>query len=206
MNEVWVSFPLLSQGFLAPVHSDIRLADLKHAGTIARLYDDGVLLDAAQLPGAFFGKYRDKPVGTLPDFFLAGGYYCVSAACAGLLGQFQLGSGTLFPVPFFDYDRATAVEGSFFLLANLERKEVLNPGHSIGVRRTYQGYDIWSPPVGAKKDGQVAVNDIDQVNADLWIDPRLQLSLFFRGELVHAMRADGLKVFPLMRCTVVAAG
>ncbi len=70
---------------------------------------------------------------------LAAGAVVVSAACADILRQFDLGHSSLYPIKLFQHDRGTPVEGEYFCLNIGERKDAFLPELSRGSRPSAPG-------------------------------------------------------------------
>ncbi|WP_048649556.1 imm11 family protein [Nitratireductor soli] len=200
-DEAWVSFPVLESSFMPGIESDLTRSDLKHSAAIAKRYEKGEVLDPDELPKKYFGRYKDKLLKGLPDFFYANGFFAVSAKCADILRKFNLGRAQLCPVTVYQNDGATELPGTFFLIANIDHRPALDTERSKGIQRVYKGYDLFrSAPV--TEDGDIVVSGALTGGSNLWVDPTLKFSLFFRAELEAALRQGGINTFKRVRCTV----
>ncbi|MCZ4091488.1 hypothetical protein [Sinorhizobium psoraleae] len=103
-------------------------------GQMAELNEAGERMSAEHFPKEIFAKYPDKKEKKRADLVLAAGAVLVSAACADVLRQFDLGHSSLYPIRLFQHDRKTPVEGEYFCLNIGERKDAFLPGHSPLVR------------------------------------------------------------------------
>jgi hypothetical protein len=166
-------------------------------------------MPAARFPKRLYGKYRDKHIKKLPDICMASGFWVVSAACADVLRQFDLGLTSLYPVDIFQYDRTTRVEGDYFHLAFGEVKNVFEPDQTPDVRvasalRNPKPNGYWRLKF-TLSDGDTAVKKSALEGVDLWIDPSL-LDIFFMSDaLVQALKVAKLtRRFGLRKCRVVA--
>jgi hypothetical protein len=169
----------------------------------------GQPMPADRFPKRLHGEYRDVHIKKLPDIFMAGGFWVVSAACADVLRQFDLGQTALYPVEIFQHDKKTRVEGDYFHLAFGEVKNVFEPDETpdatgLSTGATQKPIRFWRPRAGFE-DGNIAVNKLALEGVDLWIDPSLLRTFFLSDALVKALKAATMtRRFGLRKCRVVA--
>ena len=112
-----------------------------------------------------------KSYNKLPEMFSAGGFWVVSAACAEIMGQFNLGKSSLYPVALFKKNQKTRIDGEYFHLNFGETLKAFEPDQTPNVR--VYGL-IESPPTGFWDipfnvvDGDVAINKSALNGPDLW--------------------------------------
>lgn len=161
----------------------------------------------AELPLNIYAHYKDETFRNLPSAFEGAGGLKLSAQIASVLRQFDLGKAFLAPAKLYLYDRRTPVEKEYFIYASYERKDAFVSEWSRNVRRPSCQKDdpprYWKMP-WEPKDGDVAVRESALVGADMWMDPKLDGSLFMKGAMVAALEQAGFaKIFSLTRCRVV---
>ncbi len=202
-GEAWMSVWFYAHDLWLKVRSDLSLADRKKAAEVSKRYLGGQAMPRSELPAAFYGVYRDKPVGHMNGFCFANGFFVVSEKAAGILEQFDLGEGGVHPVDIFEYDRTTPVEGRHFLLGLGAVKDAVLPGESKEIHQPWQGHDIWWPE-SSTRDDDIALGRQALQGPDLWCDSRFQNAFFLSGALVDALKkARAGRIFDLRRCRVV---
>jgi len=160
-----------------------------------------------ELPLNIYAHYKDETFRNLPPVFHGGGGLKLSAPIAAVLRQCDLGKAFLIPAQLYLYDRRTPIDKKYFIYASYERKEAFVPELSRDVRTN--PYDKTDPPPywnmpWEPKDGDIAVRETALEGADMWMDPKLDGSLFMKGRLVAALQQAGFeKIFSLTRCRVV---
>ncbi|MDX8500901.1 hypothetical protein RFM99_21125 [Mesorhizobium sp. VK4C] len=170
-------------------------------GQMAEMNEAGERMSAEHFPKQIFAEYPDKKEGRQPDLFLAAGAVVVSAACANVLRQFDLGQSSLYPIKLFQHDRRTPVEGEYFCLNIGERKDAFLPDHSPLVRVLGDKSMKMRPYL---EDGDVAVSPAALEGPDLWVSPPLIRIFFLSDRLTQALRtAKMAKVFGFRACRVV---
>ncbi|WP_192179617.1 hypothetical protein [Mesorhizobium amorphae] len=132
---------------------------------------------------------------------LAAGAVVVSAACADVLRQFDLGHSSLYPIKLFQHDRTTPVEGEYFCLNIGERKDVFLREYSPLVRVFGTGRMKMPPNL---HDDDVAVSSAGLEGPDLWVSPPLIRIFFLSDRLTQALRAAKMgRVFGFRACRIV---
>ncbi|RBW45407.1 hypothetical protein DS901_04075 [Loktanella sp. D2R18] len=208
-ETVWVSRAMSDSTLVKAITCDELKTDPDPIIETMENSRKGKPMPADRFPKRLHGEYRDVHIKKLPDIFLAGGFWVVSAACADVLCQFDLGQTALYPVEIFQYDKKTRVEGDYFHLAFGEVKNVFEPDETPDVRvasalRNPKPNGYWRLNF-TLSDGDTAVNKSALEGVGLWIDPSL-LDIFFMSDaLVQALKAAKLtRRFGLRKCRVVA--
>ena len=204
-TEVWVSGAPVDPTLIKGFDTDVALADQKLAVDALRKSAAGVPLPAERFPKEFYGEYYDKSYKKQPDIFMAGGFWCVSKACADVLNQHDLGETKLYPAKFFQHDRKRPVEGEYFCLALGEQKQAFLPEESPNCRKPHETVDIWKLPLGKVNDNDCAVSEAALGGAVLWADPLVRHAFFLSDELVQSLKAAKLtRRWGLRRCRIIA--
>ena len=167
----------------------------------------GQALERTDFPEALY-VFNEKHFKRVGDLFAAGPFYAVKGRLAEVLSQFDLGGGGLIPLPIYQADKVTPVEGEFFLLNFGARKQSFLPEKSRRVEplltMELDGKEVWSAKFGLK-DGEIAVSSAALEGADLWMEPTLWKEVFLSGRLVEAIRAAKVTTdLWLARCRIVA--
>lgn len=171
-------------------------------GQMAELNEAGERMSAEHFPKEIFAKYPDKKEKKQADLVLAAGAVVVSAACADVLRQFDLGHSSLYPIKLFQHDRKTPVEGEYFCLNIGERKDTFLREHSPLVRELGDHSLKMRPSL---QDDDVAVSPA-ALEADLWVSPPLIRLFFLSDRLTQALRVAKMgRVFGFRTCRVVEA-
>ena len=203
-DTVWVSAACHDRTLIKFFNADVTLEDLARAAELNRRHDRGEALSPDEFPKAFYGKLRHKTYERQPNLFVAGGFWCVSAACADVLRRFDLRPGSLFPVRLFQHDRATPVEGEYFGLGFGAVKQALLPEQSRADQETILVNKWTLAPKPADDDLAVAPAALE--GADLWMDPKLFRGFFVSDRLAQALKAAKVSWnFRLKRCRVLDA-
>ncbi|PDV90346.1 hypothetical protein CO652_02890 [Rhizobium sp. H4] len=156
-------------------------------GQMAELNQAGERMSAEHFPKEIFAKYPDKKEKKQADLVLAAGAVVVSASCADVLRQFDLGHSSLYPIKLFQHDRKTPVEGEYFCLNIGERKDVFLRKHSQRVMEFGDGTLSMWPDI---HDNEVAVSPAAlEGSPDLWVSPPLNRIFFLSDRLTQALRA-----------------
>lgn len=200
--RVWASRAFMDstriKGFTAdPLPTGMSL------GQMAELNQAGERMSAEHFPKEIFAEYPDKIEKKQADLVLAAGAVVVSAACADVLRQFNLGHSSLYPIKLFQHDRKTPVEGEYFCLNIGERKDVFLPEHSPRVKVLGSGRLRMPPPL---QDDDIAVSSAALVGPDLWVSPPLFRIFFLSDRLTQALRAARMgRAFGFRTCRLVEA-
>ncbi|PDS74838.1 hypothetical protein [Rhizobium sp. L43] len=200
--RVWASRafmdPTRIKGFTAdPLPTGMSL------GQMAELNQAGEPMSAEHFPTEIFAIYPDKKEKKQADLVLAAGAVVVSAACADVLRQFDLGHSSLYPIKLLQHDRKTPVEGEYFCLNIGERKDTFLREHSPLVRVLGSGRMRMPPNL---HDDDVVVSPAALEGPDLWVSPPLIRMFFLSDRLTQALRAAKMgRVFGFRACRVVKA-
>lgn len=198
--RVWASRAFMDstriKGFTAdPLPTGMSL------GQMAELNEAGEQMSAEHFPKEIFAKYPDKRETKQADLILAAGAVVVSAACADVLRQFDLGHSSLYPIKLFQHDRKTPVEGEYFCLNIGERKDTFLPEHSP--RLIVLGNGRLMMP-SSLHDDDVAVSPAALEGPDLWVSPPLIRIFFLSDRLTQALRAAKMgRVFGFRTCRII---
>ena len=142
----------------------------------------------------------------LGDFFLAG-YCIVSDKMAGLLKQFDLGEGSLYPIEaILQRNRTTELPGKYFFFNFGSKKTCFDPESTDAKvsQRITKALPLWMLFVNDAADDDIAVSQTALGGADFWIDPTTPQQFYLSDRLVVALKDAGLdKALKLKRCRVV---
>ncbi|WP_298430673.1 hypothetical protein [uncultured Jannaschia sp.] len=176
------------------------------------LSDAGEEIPAERFPPAMWIGGSFKEPKKLKHIFSAGGLFAVSGAFAEILRRHDLGQNALYPVTFLSKDRTTAYEGEYFFLNICEQKSGFDPERSSNFR-DYR--ERPSPRLGGTPlildHGDIAVSASVLDGPDLWMDPTLATSHFYKGELARELLAkkmfhsSGTESLSIARCRVIDA-
>ena len=141
---------------------------------------------------------RKQPLG---DLFFANSVWVVSKRCADIIGKFDLGAGSLYPVQLLEDDRMTVTDTTYFCINFGNRITAILPDLSTGIRKTFNDYYRLK---GVVNDDDIKLSAAAVSGPDLWIDPLLEGVLFLSDRLHAALsKAQVLKGFgDLKRCIV----
>ncbi len=208
-DTVWISRAMADSTLIKGFQTDAYEIDKEQALEAMRGSEKGVSFPKQRFPTEMYAKYPDKKEKKKPDIFMAGGFWTVSAACADVLRQFDLGDGGLYPTKLFQHDRTTPVEGEYFCLNFGNTKQAFVPEYSPKARIPdyfQPGPDnplVWLQPI-MHNDGDMAVTKIALDGPDLWIDPKVRSAFFLSDPLVQALKAAKLtRRFGLRKCRVI---
>ncbi|CAN7617574.1 hypothetical protein LJR235_004577 [Pararhizobium sp. LjRoot235] len=198
--RIWASRAFMDssriKGFTAdPLPTGMNL------GQVAELNQAGERMSAEHFPKEIFAEYPDKKEMKQADLVVAAGAVVVSAACADVLQQFDLGHSSLYPIKLFQHDRKTPVEGEYFCLNIGERKDTFLREHSQRVLEYgVGGFRMRSNLL----DDEVAVSPASLEGPDLWVSPPLKRIFFLSDRLTQALRAAIMsRVFGFRTCRMV---
>jgi hypothetical protein len=200
---IWISYAMCSTASLKGFHSDRWLNDIQFVADANKRNEQGEPLTSDFFPTEVFADYKDKKEKRQPDLFMAAGAWTVSAACAAVLRQFDLGAGNLYPIKLFQHDRKTPVDGEYFCLNFGARKTAVLTDQSPRIGKPYPNHDIWQPP-GGMQDNDIAVSEEALEGPDLWIDTQMRSAFFVSDALAQALRvAKVSRPFKLRKCVVI---
>ena len=202
---VWVS-----QAWQAPetelwLVSDLSTSNVEAAIEGARLCGKGQSVPPELCPQRLWGADKARHFSSLPDLFKASGHWVVSARAAGVLRQFDLGGGALYPVDegAFQKDNVAPIGGEYFCWVFGNAKAGLAAEASKNLRPPAVP-GLWYGLPWKFADGDIAVSASVLAGPDVWIDKLLFQSLFVSRALGDALVAAGLKQqFRLFKCRVV---
>lgn len=202
-DTVWVSCAMMDSSLVKAFTSDVLEHDEGKALEAMRQNSKGVPFPADRFPKECYIKRKGKKYGKQPDIFMVSGFWVVSAACADVLRQFDLGEGGLYPTKLFQHDRTTPVEGEYFCLNFGNQKQAFVPEYSPMAQRPHPTQDMWKLSF-VPKDGEMAVTKVALERPDLWIDPWVRHAIFLSDPLVQALKAAKLtRRFGLRKCKVI---
>lgn len=197
--RVWASRAFMDSSRIKGFTAD-PLSTGMDLGQMAELNEAGERMSAEHFPKEIFAEYHKKEKKQA-DLVLAAGVVVVSAACADVLRQFDLGHSLLYPIKLFQHDRKTPVEGEYFCLNIGERKDAFLREHSPLVR-VLGSQRLKMPP--NLQDDDVAVSQSAVAGPDLWVSPPLIRIFFLSDRLTQALRAAKMsRVFGFRTCRVV---
>ncbi|MDK1388323.1 hypothetical protein QN224_23225 [Sinorhizobium sp. 8-89] len=200
--QVWASRAFMDSTRITAFTAD-PLPTGMGLGQMAELNEAGERMSAEHFPKEIFAKYPDKKEKKQADLVLAAGAVVVSAACADVLRQFDLGHSSLYPIKLFQHDRTTPVEGEYFCLNIGERKDAFLLSHSPRVIEFGDGTLSMPPNL---HDDDVAVSPAALEGPDLWVSPPLNRIFFLSDRLTQTLRAGKMgRVFGFRACRIVAA-
>lgn len=203
--KVWVSHVFSSTRLNRQADSDLALADLQRAGDTIKRNRSGEPLAQDRFPKEFYGRIPRRKLKKLRDLCSLSGSWVVSAACAEVLQQFNLGRTAFYSIKVYEHDRKTPVEGEYFCLSFGETKQALLLEESSGLHpNSYQDPVREWHIDGGGKDDSIAVREEAVQGVDLWIDPKLFEAVFMSDALAKALRAAKMsRHFSLRRCRVL---
>lgn len=198
--RVWASRALMDSTRIKSFTAD-PLPTGMNLGQMAELNQAGERMSAEHFPKEIFAEYPDKKEKKQADLVLAAGVVVVSAACANVLRQFDLGHSSLYPIKLFQHDRKTPVEGRYFCFNFGERKDTFMREHSQRVLEYGTGgFRMRSSLL----DDEVAVSQSAVAGPDLWVSPPLKRIFFLSDRLTQALRAAKMgRVFGFRACRVI---
>ena len=130
------------------------------------------------------------------------GFTVVSARCAAVLKDFDLGSAGLHPVRLWRADQKTRVPGEFFYFNHGNRKTGFLPDRSPKARKEES---VWKPtPIPVNDElvfGPAALGGVD-----IWRDDLTYWGFLLSNRLALALKAAGVaQDWLLLRCPVIEA-
>lgn len=163
----------------------------------------GDVMNEADYPEAIWvSGPGTKPFVRLPDFFYGFGFWAVSAPCADVLRQFDLGLGRLAPVNVFQKDRATPVGENPWYCWNFGNKKSCLLAEDSKNLEPFPG-DRWIIRA-TLIDNDLALSAAARQSPDVWIDPKLVDGLFVSDRLGQALKkAKFAAAFRLLKCRIL---
>ncbi|WP_092777743.1 hypothetical protein [Jannaschia pohangensis] len=180
--------------------------------TMLKLIDDlrnGTDVESDPFPPEMQSNSPKQDRKKLPHMFRANSLDAVSAEVAEVLRHHDIGRTKLYPARLLKKN-GDLHEGEFFFLNIRELKRGFDPEHSTNVRPgpNPNAGDRGMMPFILDHD-QVAVTSDVLEGPDLWLDPTLFRSLFFKGALAKELIAKklipgtGTESRAIARCVVV---
>jgi hypothetical protein len=210
MSEmVWISTAMQDPRQWRPFTND--LADNGGTGNLltntARRNDAGEPFDVDAFPKIIWGAADRgaKSFGKLPDLFYGFGYWTVSARCADVLRQFDLGNGALYPVKVCQKDKVTPIGDHDWFCINFGNvKSALLVGESQNIERSTN--QKWQAKY-ILHDDHLALSELALSGPDIWIESQFLDSIFLSAALGNALKkAQCNSGWSLLKCRVVDTG
>ncbi len=205
MDTVWICRGIMKEPPFYSFHPDENWMEVGERAANQVANRNGQALPRESFPTEMFRAENTEQRGSLEDFAISNGYIIVTEKLANVLRQFNLGDGALYPVSFFESDRTTPVEGTYYCLNIGNIKQALVPDRSKNVEPPggYPGVKTW----GSKfriTDNDIAVRETALHGPDIWVDPLLRRSIFVSGRLADAIREGGFgKLFDMKECAII---
>lgn len=201
--KIWVSRVFVDSTRIKGFDSDISIENMQLAVDAMQKSKKGEPLGPERFPKEMYGKYPDKKHRSILGIFMANGFWTVSAECAEVLQNFNLGKTRLYPVKLFQHDRKTPVEGDYFCVSFGETKEAVLVDQSPSVRENSYTPGLFRLFPDVAEYG-VKVTPDALKGCDLWVDSRLDGGLFLSDRLVQALKAAKLtRFFGLRKCEII---
>jgi hypothetical protein len=196
-DVVWVSNAYGDTTLTESFRPDISYVDKSLSAERVKRHKAGEAVGADEFPKQFQRRFVEDDQTKLPDFFSAGGWWCVSERFADVIHPFDLGGGGLYPVRMLASDGTTPLPGRFFGLDFGGRKNCVVPEQSRLRPADFPGV----PPLVPfdHRDDDIVVTRAALEGADIWVDPGLFHSLFFSDRLMKALKSNGLAERPEMK-------
>jgi hypothetical protein len=210
MSEmVWISTAMRDPRHMRPFTND--LADNEGTGYLTvdthDKNDAGYPLSSDAFPTMIWPSiYAKRTLKSLSDIFNGYGYWTVSARCADVLRQFDLGNGALYPVKVCQKDKVTPVGDLDWFCINFGNvKSALLVDESQNIEPWVQP-GRWTEKY-TWKDGDIALSPAALRGPDIWIEPSLERSLFLSAALGNALKkAKCVSGWGLLKCRIVDSG
>lgn len=189
---VWISAAPVDSTLIKAFVSDVIEADEDTTLDTLRRQVFGEPLPRERFPTKLFGEYPNKRLGPQKDFFMAGGFWLVSAKFASVLEKFNLGQSALYPVSVLEYDRETPVGGDYYVFAFGESKTAFLGERSEGrIENIVPEKGLWQFQL-RPEDGWAAVEETALEGPDFWVDTSLISAFFFSDRLAEALKEAGV--------------
>ncbi len=198
----WVSRAMMEAAKIKGFDSDVFEEDEERAlDAMGRNEYEAEPLPRDRFPRAMYESRIQKPMKRLPHLAKCGGFWTVSAACAEVLRQFDLGDGALYPVEMYHIDRKTRIEGDYFCLNFGAQKTALVPERSR-VTKPPGRPGVWKLHLHVQQDDLTLLPSALK-GPDLWFDPSLARAFFVSDRLKRALADARLaRDFRLFRCRI----
>ena len=151
----------------------------------------------------YFNDYTFRPERDLKPA-MYGSHAVVNAEIAGLLRQFDLGQGNLYPVKIANWDGSEVSDRVYFILNVGNLKSAIRRGKSVGIRKLPRIDNVFL--FECDKDDDPALGPEALGEPDIWRDPKVNSTIFFSARVGDAIRAAGFeKEFPMIRARILSA-
>ena len=203
-GEVWVSAALMRARTRVELSSEGYVSETcRESGTGWDHYFHGKTIPVECFPTMLFVYPNYGPLKSLPDFFRANGYWCVSEKAASVLSKHDLGGAAFIKINATQEDKRTELPGNYFFINFGRKKSVFVPEQTVGAKKPNLPRIDWGLSLSLE-DELVAVNKDALVGQDMWFDAHVNMAIFFSNKLYDAMKTAGVhEAFKLVRCKVV---
>lgn len=163
----------------------------------------GEVLSAENFPREIWGIRGLNDSRSLPDIFMGYGPWIVSKAAAGVMRQFDMGQGGLYPVRILKRDRKTPFDGEWFCLNFGNVKKAYVGGGEDRTAHIPKPFIRHATP-GPLGHNVLSVTADALVGPDIWVDPQIYDTFFVSDGLAKALKAAGVaKAFGFKKCKIV---
>lgn len=151
-------------------------------------------------------NYSNLPKENEIFFRITNGYLIINEKLYDVISQFNLGKTHFSQVYIYDIETKEQLSDAPYYFVNIAEKfEFLNSNESKGIRASRYSLEeplryMW----GAEDDDIVLLEQVQNIDIDLWHDKNLNDSLFFSDRLTQALFKAGFtqKELGLIRCVV----
>lgn len=151
-------------------------------------------------------NYSNLPKENEIFFRITNGYLIINEKLYDVISQFNLGKTHFSQVYIYDIETKEQLSDVPYYFVNIAEKfEFLNSNESKGIRASRYSLEeplryMW----GAEDDDIVLLEQVQNIDIDLWHDKNLNDSLFFSDRLTQALFKAGFtqKELGLIRCVV----
>jgi hypothetical protein len=210
MSHVWLSRPGTYRSTRA-MFCELLARDEKTVIEATTRNDQGLPVPQEMCPKRLWingeSELRSGSKATpLPALFYSGSYWILSAKAADIFRAFDLGEGSLYPVPEGIYlaDNATRIKEDFFCWIRGNIKDSFIQAQSRGIRPFSQD-GVTMETIRALKEDDLAVSERALSGPAVWMEKNLYQCVILAGGLGDELVKVGLReAFALHRCRVVA--
>lgn len=151
-------------------------------------------------------NYSNLPKENEIFFRITNGYLIINEKIYDVISQFNLGKTHFSQVYIYDIETKEQLSDVPYYFVNIAEKfEFLNSNESKGIRASrYSPEEPLRYMWGAEDDDIVLLEQVQNIDIDLWHDKNLNDSLFFSDRLTQALFKAGFtqKELGLIRCVV----
>ncbi|STY99023.1 Uncharacterised protein [Moraxella lacunata] len=151
-------------------------------------------------------NYSNLPKENEIFFRITNGYLIINEKLYDVISQFNLGKTHFSQVYIYDIETKEQLSDVPYYFVNIAEKfEFLNSNESKGIRASrYSPEEPLRYMWGAEDDDIVLLEQVQNIDIDLWHDKNLNDSLFFSDRLTQALFKAGFtqKELGLIRCVV----